>query len=154
VTASIIVTFDPSKSIGPTTSGLTINATNLPPNTEFAYDAAADTLIIATKPTTGVCEVVAGGWCAFIGDGSQAFPFLDELSFWADNGGEWVPQHATLNIGLAGAVPEPSTWTLTLIGFGGMAWPLRRGRWGARRGGACLRPGGSARERRRTISPA
>ncbi|HXE24854.1 MAG TPA: PEP-CTERM sorting domain-containing protein [Roseiarcus sp.] len=106
------------------------------------------------EPMTGVCELVAGGWCAFIGDGSQAFPFLDELSFWADNGGEWVPQHATLNIGLAGAVPEPSTWTLTLIGFGGMAWPLRRGRWGARRGGACLRPGGSARERRRTISPA
>lgn len=71
MTASVIATFDPSKSIDATTSGLTVNGTNLPPNTEFAYDAAADTLIIATKPMTGVCEVVAGGWCAFIGDGSQ-----------------------------------------------------------------------------------
>ena len=48
--------------------------------------------------------------------------------------GEWVAGAVTVTASAIGGVPEPSTWALMLIGFGGVGWlgpgpgpPLERG---------------------------
>jgi hypothetical protein len=128
LTVSLTVTFDPSKAIFATTSGLTVNAFSLPFKTEFAYSMIDDTLVFGSEPSPTACGIDANTWCAFVADASQAFPVLKSLSVSTANGGVWIAQQTVLNIGVGSAVPEPSTWTLMLLGVGGMAWPLFRGR--------------------------
>lgn len=125
---SLLVTFDPSKNIDATTSGLTVNAFSLPLKTEFAYDKVDDILIFGTEPAPGACRTDADMWCAFIANASQAFPSVQNLFVSSANGGTWIPQHVTLNIGLAAPAPEPSTWVLMILCFGATG-RLRRGRW-------------------------
>ncbi|HEY5204902.1 MAG TPA: PEP-CTERM sorting domain-containing protein [Roseiarcus sp.] len=136
VTVSLTVTFDPSKPIFATTSGLTVNAFSLPFKTEFAYSMIADTLVFGTDPSPAACGVDADSWCAFVADASDAFPILKSLSVSSDNGGVWIAQHTMFDVGLGSAVPEPSTWTLMLLGVGAAAWRFRRGRRAAPLGAA------------------
>jgi hypothetical protein len=124
VTVSLTVTFDPSKDILATTSGLTVNSFSLPFMTQFAYDKAQDTLVFGTDPAPAACDVDADSWCAFVDNATEAFPFVEKFFVSTENSSLWVAQHTMLDVGGA---PEPSTWTLVILGFAGMSWRLIRG---------------------------
>jgi hypothetical protein len=50
--------------------------------------------------------------------------------------GLWTTNTVSVTASAIGAVPEPSTWALMLIGFGGLGWlALRKeaGAWSVRR---------------------
>ncbi|HSV00656.1 MAG TPA: PEP-CTERM sorting domain-containing protein [Roseiarcus sp.] len=138
VTAGLIITFDPSQAIFATTSGLTVSAFNLPFATKYAYSAILDTLVIGTDPSPAACGTDAGTWCAIVAQGSQAQPLLKNVFVSANDGGQWVAQKLFLNVGVASPVPEPSTWVLSLLGFGGLASALICGRPAAARAGATV----------------
>ena len=42
--------------------------------------------------------------------------------------GEWFADTVTVTASAIGGVPEPSTWALMLIGFGGVGWLVSRRR--------------------------
>ena len=72
------------------------------------------------------------GFLNFIGaiDTSSTF---SKVTFYGDGFGEYLVaggtiRYATLDIGSVGGVPEPATWAMMIIGFGGAGAMLRRRR--------------------------
>jgi hypothetical protein len=72
------------------------------------FDSRDDIYWITTDPTVGNGMESLGG----------------TMDNWFLNGQE----HAFYLIGNAGAVPEPATWAMMLVGFGGIGWSMRRRR--------------------------
>jgi len=62
-------------------------------------------------------------------DSTGANPTATFLQFTTSNG-EWVAGSVTVTASPLGT-PEPSTWALVLVGFGGVGWLASRRRWAA-----------------------
>ena len=58
--------------------------------------------------------------------GAQPTAIFDQFTA----NGEWVADSVTVTASAIGGVPEPSTWALMLIGFGGVGWLVSRRRRG------------------------
>jgi PEP-CTERM motif len=122
--------FDPSVVIAPTTSGLTINAFTLFPE-ESIFASDGDGHIAVGQIVVNANECIIGGdtYCLTMAGVASATPTasFDELT----SDGNWLALSVTVNASPPGVVaaPEPSTWALMLIGFGGVGWLARRRRW-------------------------
>ncbi len=57
-----------------------------------------------------------------------ANPTADFEQYTTSNG-QWVAGVVTVTASAIGGVPEPSTWALMLVGFGGVGWLAYRRRW-------------------------
>lgn len=134
VTLNVTLMFDNSVNVATTTTGLTVNSFTLPYATQFQYFAATDSLALATTllgPAS--CSSSAGKFCAFIHDATSAAPTLIFFQNSLPTNNVW--QANSLSVTYSDApggrgVPEPATWALMLIGFGGLGVQLRRRRAG------------------------
>ena len=121
------LTFDPSVSVGPTMTGLTLLSFNLPYAVSYAY--SDETLVVALEPSlqpsgVGCALTGSGSFCLFMSDPGGDLPPPDTTQFnqVTPDGNLWQAQNITTTFTVGLAVPEPSTWALTLIGFGGVGW--------------------------------
>ena len=130
VTLNFTLTWDPSTVIAPTDSGLTVNSFSLPYSSVFASDAAGNIALGRNLANASDC-LVGGGltYCLFMSNSTGANPAAAFDQFTAS--GEWVAGAVTVTASAIGGVPEPSTWALMLIGFGGVGWLGSRRRWAA-----------------------
>jgi hypothetical protein len=53
---------------------------------------------------------------------------MAEFDQFTTSNGEWVAGVVTVTASAIGAVPEPSTWAMMLVGFGGLGWLAQRHR--------------------------
>ena len=129
VTLNFTLIWDPSAVTAPTTSGLTVNAFSLPYSSVFASDAAGNVGLGRTLANATDC-LVGGGltYCLIMSDSTGAQPTAAFDQFTAN--GEWVADSVTVTASAIGGAPEPSTWALMLIGFGGVGWLVSRRRRG------------------------
>jgi hypothetical protein len=133
-TLDVTVTWDPSASFGPTTSGVTVNSFNLPYT--VAASGVSGFLVLASYPLSdgGGCYNPGSSFCIFVqfpaSESRWAATFFEQSP--AD-GSYWVAQNVTANA--SPGTPEPSTWAMMLLGFAGVgfAWYRR-----VRRGHATL----------------
>jgi PEP-CTERM motif len=123
--------FDPSVTVTTaSTAGLTINSFSLPNppySLAYTYDSAAGYLILATYGAGDVCYIGTASYCVTLHDPAGAAPGAYGASQTTDSGGIW--QSTTVSVTASSlAAPEPSTWALMLIGFGGVGWLVSRRR--------------------------
>lgn len=124
LTIDFSITFDNATDVASTTAGLTINSFNLPYLASYAYNAAVDTLIVATNPEIFGCVNTASTFCLFIGAFSTApNVYLVEQS--TASGGFWVAQAVESTSGPT-AIPEPGVLALIGLGLSGLALVRRR----------------------------
>lgn len=127
--------FDNSADINTTTTGLTVNSFNLPYAAEWQYAAGVDDLALATNlPAWATCSSAPGTFCIFMHDVSSAAPSVvffqnslptaPEYNVWRANNLTMTFTDATVG----GGVPEPATWALMLLGFGGAGAAMRAAR--------------------------
>lgn len=137
------LTFDPSTTIWPTTTGLTILTLNLSHDIEYAYVASATepALVIGTAPGISPpqtnCILDAGDWCMNMSDpaGVPAAPNVTLFQqVTAADDSTWSAQRITTSVFVGSTAPEPASWVL-LVGFAGAAG----GRLLWRRHGSALR---------------
>jgi len=130
VTLNFTLVWDPSIVIAPTDSGLTVNSFSLPYSSVFASDAAGNIALGQNLFNASDC-LVGGGltYCLFMSNSTGANPAAAFDQFTAS--GEWVAGAVTVTASAIGGVPEPATWALMLIGFGGLGWLASRRRWAA-----------------------
>jgi uncharacterized protein (TIGR03118 family) len=84
-----------------------------------AYNATTGAFVDALKGTDGNPLMIEGLWGLSFGNGSAVGGSLNTLYFTAGPGfGGDVESHGLF--GSLTAVPEPSTWAMLLIGFGGL----------------------------------
>ncbi|WP_375427114.1 DUF4394 domain-containing protein [uncultured Sphingomonas sp.] len=119
---------------------ITANAYVSGSTTQFAIDTAADTLVnqannLGTLTTVGSLGVDVGPRTSFDIVGPDAFVFNNRTLYRADleTGGLTSLGRTTddlfgIAIGLQGAVPEPASWAMMIIGFGAVGTALRRGK--------------------------
>ncbi len=118
------VTLDPAVSSDTSKTGLTINTFNLPYASAFVYNSDGDGyLLLGTHMGSNFCDVSAKGYCMGIKDpfGSSPHGFFNQTP---GSGRTW----SAANFVIAASAPEPGTWTLMLIGLGGLGLVLRSGR--------------------------
>jgi hypothetical protein len=129
VTLNFTLVWDPSIVTAPTASGLTVNAFNLPYSSVFASDTAGELTLGQNLAKADDC-LVGGGltYCLFMSNSTGANPTAAFDQFTSD--GEWVAGSVTVTASPL-ATPEPSTWALMLIGFGGVGWLASRRRTAA-----------------------
>jgi hypothetical protein len=114
--------WDPSIVIAPTSSGLTVSLFSLPfSSSVFASDGAGNIALGRNLANAGDCLTGGGDtYCLFMSNSTGANPSATFDQFTTSNG-EWVAGVVTVTASSL-AVPEPSTWALMLIGFGGVGW--------------------------------
>jgi PEP-CTERM motif len=127
VTLNFTLIWDPSTVIAPTDSGLKVNSFSLPYSSVFASDAAGDLTLGQNLAKADDC-LVGGGltYCLFMSNSTGANPTATFDQFTAT--GEWAAGAVTVTASAIGAVPEPSTWAMMLVGFGGLGWLAQRHR--------------------------
>lgn len=107
-----------------------------PSSLYISFDGGATRLVATANSGSDNPGVGAGdGYRNFVGaiDSSNTF---STISFYGDGFGEYLVaggtiRYGTVNIGSVpnpGAVPEPATWAMMLIGFGGIGYSVRRRR--------------------------
>ena len=69
----------------------------------------------------------ANSYCVFIDDPAGASPTVI-LFNQVTSSGSWLASTITVTASAIVVVPEPSTWALMLIGFGGVGWLAYRRR--------------------------
>lgn len=132
VSFNFTLSFDNSADIDTTTTGLTVNSFTLPYSAQYQYFTATDGLAVATTllgPAT--CSSSPGKFCAFIHDATSAAPSLIFFQNSLPTNNVWRGESLLLTYSDAPGgpgVPEPATWALMLIGFGGLGAQLRRQR--------------------------
>lgn len=122
--------FDRSANVDPTSQGVTVFNFNLPLPVTFAYCQATDTLIIGTNiyQDRG-CHSVAGAEDTWFLWAEDAFApqhdylgAVQTIAISEEVGGGYFGRHAhTVNFSIravGGAVPEPATWMIMILGFG------------------------------------
>lgn len=121
------LTFDSSADITGSTAGLTVNSTNIPWGIEYSYQASSGILIFATNPTPASCTLGAGSFCIDFSDGAQPLPQLfsfyqstSTLGLYSTLSYVWVTRDQPAS------VPEPASWIMMLVGFGAIAFTMRR----------------------------
>ena len=124
--------WDPSIVIAPTSSGLTVSLFSLPfSSSVFASDGAGN--IALGRNLLNASDCLSGGgdtYCLFMSNSTSANPGATFDQFTTSNG-EWVAQDVTIVAGKITAVPEPSTWAMMVLGFGGVGWLASRRRLAA-----------------------
>ncbi|HEY1779191.1 MAG TPA: PEPxxWA-CTERM sorting domain-containing protein [Roseiarcus sp.] len=127
VTLNFTLTWDPSTVTAPTASGLTVNTFSLPYSSVFASDATGNVGLGRNLASATDCLVGGGNtYCLFMSDSTGANPTASFDQFTTSDG-FWVAGTVTVTASAIGTVPEPSTWALMLVGFGGIGWlGLRR----------------------------
>ena len=131
VTLNFTLIWDPSTITAPTASGLTVNSFSLPFASVFASDAGGNIGLGRNLANAGDCLVGGGDtYCLFMADSTGANPTATFFQFTTSNG-EWVAQDVTIVAGKITAVPEPSTWAMMVLGFGGVGWLASRRRLAA-----------------------
>ncbi len=139
VEINFTLTFDPSVSIEPTTTGLTVNTFNLPDPVSYAYVASdvEPALVLGSKPgiSPPSTDCVLGGgvsWCMNMSDpaGVPGAPNVTLFQRGTADGSIWGTNNITINVVVGSAGPEPAAWALLLLGFAAVAASrfLRRGR--------------------------
>lgn len=113
-------TFDDSLVYNADTSVLTINSTNIPYPLTFSYDSG--TIILATDGYYYGCTHDDSSFCAFIQSSTGTTTFVEQSPA---SGGGWYASTIT-----AGAVPEPATWAMMMLGFGMLGFAMRARREG------------------------
>jgi len=127
VTLNFTLIWDPSVVTAPTTSGLTVNSFSLPYSSVFASDTGGNIALGRTLANATDCLVGGGDtYCLFMANSTGANPTADFFQFTTSNG-EWVAGSVTVTASPLGT-PEPSTWALMLVGFGGVGWLASRRR--------------------------
>lgn len=130
VTLNFTLIWDPSTITDPTASGLTVNSFSLPFASVFASDASGNIGLGRALGNADDCLVGGGDtYCLFMANSTGANPTATFLQFTTSNG-EWVAGSVTVTASPLGT-PEPSTWALVLVGFGGVGWLASRRRWAA-----------------------
>ena len=140
---NVTLAFDNSANSGITTSGLSVNAFDLPYGMEFAYTVFADGISLATDLVTDTsCSSARGTFCAFIHNATSAHPTLIFFQNSLDTPAQNVWRAETFALSFSDAagvegpgVPEPGVWAMLLVGFTGMGTMLRRRRTLALRNG-------------------
>jgi hypothetical protein len=117
------VNFDNTANIFGTVAGLTVNSFNLPYAINYAYNSSVDLLVIASDSYPSGCSNPASSFCGAIDGVSGATPNLFFFQQSTSTGGYYVAQTKALTVG--NAVPEPASWAMLLIGFGGIGTALR-----------------------------
>jgi hypothetical protein len=136
VTLDFTLIFDPSVSVtSASTAGFTINAFDLPNppySLAYTYDSISGTLTVATFPGVNSCLVGDTAFCVFLNDAAGAAPFANGATQAISFTGIWTSNTVVVTASSL-ATPEPSTWALMLVGFGGVGWLASRRRWAAAR---------------------
>jgi PEP-CTERM motif len=128
VTLNFTLIWDPSTITAPTASGLTVNSFSLPFASVFASDAGGNIALGRNLANAGDCLVGGGNtYCLFMANSTGANPTA-EFDQFTTSDGEWVAGVVTVTASAIGAVPEPSTWAMMLVGFGGLGWLAQRHR--------------------------
>jgi hypothetical protein len=131
VTLNFTLTWDPSVSVtSASTAGFTINAFNLPNppySLAYTYDSSTANLVVATFPKVDGCSVGDTAFCVVINDAAGATPFANGATQAISFTGLWDSNTVAVTAS-SPAVPEPSTWAMMLIGFGGVGWLAQRHR--------------------------
>ena len=130
VTLNFTLIWDPSTITPKTASGLTVNSFSLPyPSSVFASDPGGN-VALGRDVANGSDCLVGGGdtYCLFMSNSTGANPTADFEQYTTSNG-QWVAGVVTVTASAIGGVPEPSTWALMLVGFGGVGWLAYRRRW-------------------------
>ena len=132
VSLNFTLIWDPSTITTPTASGLTVNSFSLPYPSVFASDADGNIALGRNLFFAVECLVGIGvdTYCLYIANSTDANPTAEFNEFFT-SGGVWFAQDVTIVAGKITAVPEPSTWALILVGFGGIGWLASRRRWAA-----------------------
>jgi hypothetical protein len=136
VTMNFTLKFDDSAYIDTTTTGLTVNSFTLPYTAEYQYFSATDAISLATYLTApATCDSTASSFCAFINDATSSTPTLiffqhslPTYNVWRASSMSMTYTDARGGGGVGPGVPEPATWAMMLIGFGGLGAQLRRRR--------------------------
>ena len=130
VEINFTLTFDPSVSIEPTTTGLTVNTFNLPDPVSYAYVASdvEPALVLGSKPGISPPRtdcVVGGGvsWCMNMSDpaGVPGAPSVTLFQQGTADFSIWGTNNVKINVVVGSAVPEPAAWALLLVGFAALA---------------------------------
>ena len=126
VTLNFTLIWDPSVVTAPTASGLTVNSFSLPYSSVFASDAAGELTLGQNLAKADDC-LTGGGltYCLFMSNSTGDTPTAAFDQFTSD--GVWVANKVTVTASSL-AAPEPSTWALMLVGFGGVGWLASRRR--------------------------
>jgi len=141
VSGSFTFTFDPTLDFPNNTPGVTVNDLNLPisGNAEFSYAKAPN------LPEGELSIILGNGQCLaagcfeldfatpanafFSGNGSGVFTGDDFAFYDAPTlGGEQFQASTGTYTVTSGAVPEPATWAVIVVGFGGIGAALRGSR--------------------------
>lgn len=121
--------FDNAASFDSTTGGLNVNSFNLGYSANIRYYQPTDLLILGSDLKGSGCGIQSGtnAFCAFI-YGISSTPRVDSFTFAAPGyDGYFYPGSITLEVlGPVGAVPEPATWAMMIIGFGAVGFAMRR----------------------------
>ena len=124
--------FDPLVSVtSASTAGLTINAFNLPNppySLAYTYNSADGDLVVATFPGFDNCANGTVSYCVTLSDPAGAAPGAFSAVQTTTSDGVWLTGKISVTASTIGAVPEPSTWAMMLVGFGGLGWLAQRHR--------------------------
>jgi PEP-CTERM motif len=108
-----------------TTTGLTVNSTDIPDAINFAYNAFFDTLSIGSSTVDGGCGGGANTFCVIISGGTGTNPTIAGFSQITSAQGFYEPRQESLSFSDATEVPEPTSWTMMLLGFGVLGFAMR-----------------------------
>ena len=121
------VTFNDSVVDEAATTGLVINATNVPYGWQFAYNPTGDLLNLATQAGPLGCAIGAGSACAYINGATGAAPTVTLFQQSTSDGVNWTAANTNLTYSSLGVVaaPEPAAWATMLLGLAGLGGALR-----------------------------
>jgi hypothetical protein len=121
VTLDFTLTWDPAVLTSGTTTGLNVTSFNLPYSSEFSY-SADNYLTVGTDVNFDSYSVFTDSYGVFINDPFGASPIVYALGYADSTDSYWVSQQTSLSAGAIGAVPEPATWAMMLVGFAGLGF--------------------------------
>jgi hypothetical protein len=124
------LTLDNASDVGLSVDGLTVNSFNQPYAVRYSYDAAQDSLVIATSPFLGGCDGPANSFCIFIFDAFAGDPTLGLTQVVTSQGAAFIANTRSLQFTDPGGVPEPASWAMLIAGFGLVGGAARRRRMG------------------------
>jgi hypothetical protein len=123
----LTLTFDPSTSIGPTTSGLVVHTFTLNYPVAYAYNPTS--LAVASQPSvqpSGVgCALAPSSWCLIMSDPAGTNPDTTQFQQTTADGSLWSAQNISTEVTPGASVLEPATWALLMVGLAALGFHAR-----------------------------